>query len=177
MLSLMIDNPDKGLDRLMNQYSGCVFAIVRGKLMQCGSLEDIEECVSDVFIDFYQSITKVDLTKGSIKAYLSVIAKRKAIDRYRSLTRQPALILNDNTDAADSLNDVEDSFTATQERDEMIIGIKSLGKTDATIFIRRYYLGQSTREIAKAMLMKENTVDKHISRGLKKLKSILGGEA
>ncbi len=57
----------------------------------------------------------------------------------------------------------------------MINCIHSLGEPDSEIFIRRYYRGQSTKEIAEVFNLKENTVDKRISRGLKKLRNRFGG--
>ena len=39
-----------------------------------------------------------------------------------------------------------------------------------------YFLGQKSREIARDLNMKTNTVDKKISRGLKKLRAILEKE-
>jgi RNA polymerase sigma-70 factor (ECF subfamily) len=171
----MTRNPDKGLNCLMDQYIGLVYAIVRGRLSGSGTHEDIEECVSDVFLDLYEDIALFDLSKGSIKAYLSVIARRKAIDLYRRLVRQPDKISTDETDTADTAADVEAAFTAMQTKQSLLDSVRSLGEPEREIFIRRYYLGQSTKEIAKATRMKENTVDKRISRGLQKLKAILGG--
>ena len=50
-----------------------------------------------------------------------------------------------------------------------------LSEPDKEIFIRKYYLGQSTKIISKILGIKENTIDKKVSRGLLKLKNILKG--
>jgi RNA polymerase sigma-70 factor (ECF subfamily) len=50
-----------------------------------------------------------------------------------------------------------------------------LGEPDREIIIRKYYFGQKSKEIAGVLNLRENTVDKKISRGLKKLKILLGG--
>ena len=38
---------------LMKEYGRYVYAIVFNKLRNCGTEEDIEECVSDVFADLF----------------------------------------------------------------------------------------------------------------------------
>jgi RNA polymerase sigma-70 factor, ECF subfamily len=50
-----------------------------------------------------------------------------------------------------------------------------MGEPDHEIFIRKFYLGQSSKEIAKATGIKENTIDKKVSRGLVRLRETLGG--
>jgi len=64
---------------------------------------------------------------------------------------------------------IEDTF------ETLINEIKALGEPDSEIIIRKYYFGQSTRLIARALKLKENTVDKKVSRGLQKLRQSLGG--
>ena len=51
--------------------------------------------------------------------------------------------------------------------------IKSLGEPDSSIFIRKYYLGQRNKDIAKELGIKEGTLNTRISRGLVKLRKIL----
>jgi RNA polymerase sigma-70 factor (ECF subfamily) len=57
---------------------------------------------------------------------------------------------------------------------QIINEIKFLGEPDSEIFIRKYYFRQSTKYISKIMGIKENTIDKKVSRGLIKLKQTLG---
>ena len=47
--------------------------------------------------------------------------------------------------------------------------MEGLGEPDREIFLRKYYLGQRTKEIARALNLRENTVDQKVGRGLKKL--------
>ena len=81
LLELIKKHPNKGMNLLMNEYGGLVFYVVQKRLQN--NMNDIEECVSDVFIDFYSNINSVNLNKGSIKAFLVTIATRRAIDTYR----------------------------------------------------------------------------------------------
>lgn len=71
---------------LMQEYGRYVYTIVYNKLRSCGTNEDIEECVSDVFADLFISFEYSDDHVGDIKGYIGTLAKRTAIDYYRRLS-------------------------------------------------------------------------------------------
>jgi len=179
LLKLLKTKPEKTLDKMIKIYAGLVYTIAADKLASICSKEDVEECVSDVFYEVYRQRDLIDLQKGSIKAFIAVIAKRKAIDIYRSLKNKNNklislnCIFSENT-ISDKTN-IEQAVTEKEDQVAVIKGIKALGDPDSEIFIRKYYFGQSTKIIAKAIGIKENTIDKKISRGLVKLRELLGG--
>lgn len=125
---------------------------------------------------FFRQRETIDLHKGSIKSYLAVIAKRKAIDKYRSVKNKQTISLQEMGDAARAdTNELETAIYNRKTRDLLIQAIITLGEPDSEIFIRKYYFGESTKIIVKKLRLKENTVDKKVSRGLVKLKQALGG--
>ncbi len=63
LLTLLQKRPNEGMKELMRQYMGYCYYIVRNKLSEFPQ-EDIEECVSDVFVDAYRYREKIDLEKG-----------------------------------------------------------------------------------------------------------------
>lgn len=94
LLQLLRKKPEKGLDKMINMYSGLVYTIASDKLSLICSNEDIEECVSDVFYEVYRQREAINLQKGSIKGFIAVIAKRKAIDIYRSLKNKSSKVVS-----------------------------------------------------------------------------------
>lgn len=179
LLALLRRSPEKGLDKLMNIYTGLVYTIVFNKLQNVGTREDTEECVSDVFYAFYQKVNEIDLAKGSIKAYLAVMAKRKAIDLFRKFSKPDRQTLSLDGDELPEPSGpeagIEEKLIKEETKRLLIQEINALGEPDSEIFILKYFLGCSTRTIAEKFALKENTVDKKISRGLSKLKKGLGG--
>ena len=173
LLEDLKSDAEKGLVQLMDTYMGLVYTIVRNKLRTICSKEDIEECVSTVFYEFYKQRDSIDLNKGTIKSYLCVIAKRRAIDLYRENTKS----FNNTVQSANSTiePDSGEIIPDIETRYVLIEAIKKLGSPDSEIFIRKYYLGQSTKNIAQVFGIKENTIDKKVSRGLIKLRESLGG--
>lgn len=171
-------NPEKALDKTMDLYMGLVYYIASGTLSALSSKEDVEECVIDVFHEVYRQRAAINLDKGTVKAFIAVIAKRKAISKYRSIKNKISLTssLDEAFGATLSGNaDTEKVVVDKEYQSELIGVIKSLGEPDGEIFIRKYYFGQSTKSIAEDLGMKENTIDKKVSRGHRKLRELLGG--
>lgn len=89
LLALLRDDPERGFAMLIHSYSGYVYTIVRSKLQGCGTAEDCEETVSDVFVQFYQWMQAHPQEDVRICALLAVIAKCHSINRFYALTKQP----------------------------------------------------------------------------------------
>lgn len=171
LLELLRAEPERGLAEVLDTYSAYVYKIAYSKLGSVCSKEDIEEAVSDIFLMFYEYGRKKGFELPSVGAYLSVIAKRRSINLYKKL------ITKSETVSLDEIEDyVGESAAADSRRREIIETIKQLGEPDSEIILRRYFIGQKSREIAGDLGLKQNTVDKKISRGLKKLKEILEKE-
>lgn len=172
---LLQQNPEKGIGKVMDQYMAFVYTIVHGKLSALCTKQDIEECVSDVFLKLYQSRDNIDLEKGSLKSYLAVLSKRTAIDAFRKIQRKATELSLDEYewDLVDSHTDIENAFIQSQTSEMMIKNIKSLGEPDSQIIIYKYYFGQSSAAISKILGIKENTINKRASRALEKLRKVL----
>lgn len=177
LLDLLKNKPEKGLEKLINTYSGLVYTIIYNKLNQYLPVQDIEECVSSVFYEVYKNRSEIDLSKGTLRAYIAVVSKRRAIDLFRKNSKHvtnlvPLEIQDLESGAVNRVFSVEDEVD-TETKDMLIQAVKALGEPDTEIFIRKYYLGQNSKEISGLMGIKQNTIDKRLSRGLSKLRSIV----
>jgi RNA polymerase sigma-70 factor (ECF subfamily) len=176
LLKLLHSRPEVGLKAMMDNYMALIYTIIYNKLSGIYSKEDIEECVSDVFFEVFHYKNRIDLQKGSIKAFLAIIAKRKAIDMYRKNKNNNHVPIDDvSQDLYSVVDDVADSILLKESNLELINAIKSLGEPDSEIIIRKYYLYQSSKDISKNLGLKVNTIDKKVSRCMQKLKKVLGG--
>jgi len=64
---LMKDSPDTWQRILYDEYCAYVYAIAANKLRSCGTAEDIEECVADIFIDVFRSLRSGKNTAATLK--------------------------------------------------------------------------------------------------------------
>lgn len=176
LLKILNNKPETGLKIMMDDYMALVYTIIFNQLSNIYSKEDIEECVSDVFFEVFHYRNRIDLTRGSIKAFLAVIAKRKAIDMYRKNKNNTHIPIEDIAESLFTASDeVADSILEKESNSVLIDAVKSLGEPDSEIIIRKYYFHQSSKDISKNIGIKVNTIDKKVSRCIQKLKKILGG--
>ncbi len=175
-LELMHSSPKEGRRALIDNYSNLVYAIVLNKLKGCASREDIEDCVSDVFVTVFEAEDKFSASSGSLKSYISTIAKRTAIDAWRRLTYRQ------NT--TDHLEDTETELPSGEEDPSALLAeklekrrlweiVKALGDPDTSIIVRQYFYEQSAKEIAKALSMTAAAVQKRSVRARAKMKELL----
>lgn len=165
LLTLLRDDPERGLALLISQYGGYVYTVVRSKLSDA-SREDIEETVSDVFIKLWQWQQAHPAEPANLRALLAVIAKRHAVNRFYALNKLPV------TDNYEMLLETPQEGTPPDDSVILMQAVKELGEPDSEIILRRYYFGQSSKEIGTALGLAPNTVDQKLSRGLKKLRAL-----
>ena len=180
LLRLLHKDPSTGMEALMDQYAGLVYAVVKGRL--AGSFyvsSDIEDCVADVFSEFYTDLAKYDAKLSSIKSYLCVLARNNATDILRKRARQYGDVSLDDEDSPLQLADdvtIEGALAEDELRREVFSAIKELGAPDSSILIRKYYLGESSKEIANALNLTVSNVDTRTHRALNKLRNLFGGK-
>lgn len=175
LIELLKKDPERGMTALMKEYSGIVCTVVRGKLNGKFVAQDVEECVSDVFCEFYRKLDRYEPARGSIKAFLCILAKHTAVDYVREHNARADLLPLEEGSAGDTLcfPDAEENEETLKER--LLYEINSLPEVEREIIVRKYFLFQPSKEISKALGMKVSAVDTRVHRILKKLREKLGG--
>ncbi|MCR5730155.1 MAG: sigma-70 family RNA polymerase sigma factor [Ruminococcus sp.] len=170
-------DPSAAQTALFDEYLNYVYAIVYNKLRSCGSREDMEECVGDVFSAVFISYDRNGKFDGDLKGFIGTIASRTAIQMYRKLVRH-----SDTVYLEDELNETADT-ERVEERTErnamqrtLLRLIKSLGEPDSDIILQKYYYNMNSNEIADKHSMSPASVRMRCSRALKKLKDLLSAE-
>ncbi len=165
----------RGMETLIQAYTGYVYTICKGRLQALCSKSEIEECVADVFADVYECRNNIDEARGSLKAFICTVARKKAADAYTAKSKLLNRADIDDILLRDEGTDIEGTMLKAETAQELLRSIRELGRLDSEIFLRKYYFGQSTKEIAKAIGLKENTIDNRVSRGYAKLRRIVKG--
>ena len=178
LLMMIKADPETGVSQLMDSYMGLVVSVVRGRLSSIGSKEDIEDCVSGVFAEFYRGIDAFSPEKGTVKALLCSIAKHRASTAYfRKLRSAGDIPIEDAADEpADASPSAEELAVAAERRKALIAAIDALGEPDRSVIIRKYYLRESSTSIAKRLSMTVSAVDTRSHRALRKLRKALEGK-
>lgn len=176
LLHLMKTEPEKGIEQFMAQFTGLVYSIVAGRAGSAASEEDIEECVSDIIFEIYQKADTIDLEKGSLQAWTSVVARNRAVNLYRKRIREQGRTApQEDWESLADTADLEQAVLNADERGRLMDAVIRLGEPDSSIIFRKYYFGQRSREIARDLGMTAGAVDTRLSRAMKKLRTIWGG--
>ncbi|MEG2769210.1 MAG: RNA polymerase sigma factor [Oscillospiraceae bacterium] len=166
ILLLLRNNPETGLWELGKKYTALATAVI-GRIL-VGRSQDIEECVADTFIRIWKNANEVVTQNESIKGYVICAARSIAIDRYRKLKKEQG-----NMELEDYMPD-DKNLADTVEGSAGVAAIQreimALPQPDREIFLRRYFLYQSIKEISAVMNIGEKAVESRLFRGRKKLK-------
>lgn len=176
ILVLMKTDPEKGMLKLTEQYTALVWKVIWGKLSGICSSEDVEETVSNVFLDFYRKHSTVDLTKGSLASFLITLAQRRAIDEFRRVMRLKNIEKAMNEKSEIISLQTENTVLKNEEREFLLGSILSLGEPDSTIIYRKFYYGETYSEIGNRLGLSENAVNKRYLKAIDKLSNMMKGE-
>ena len=165
LLTAIRQDPDTGLRRAMRDYAPLVQGIARRILP--GRDLDIEECTADVFVALWRNAAQLETTAIPVRAWLIVTARNTAINRYRALQRHNDLPLTD--ELAQTIADLPADPTG-DAAEALAALVAALEPPDREIFLRKYYLMQSGKEIAAALDLSVSVVNTRLSRGRDRLR-------
>lgn len=171
LLKLLKRNPNDGIDKAIEIYAPLVKTIVI-RILGSENKQDIEECISDIFVKLWKSIDRYDADKGSLKNYIISISRFTAIDYYRRIIKNYDLLSIEENEIDANINlDKEVSKNINKE----IINktLNELKEPDREIFIRRYFLYEPVKSIAEKLNLSTKLVENTLYRGKQKLKDIL----
>ena len=162
---------ERVIGEIIEKYSRLLWPIVSVVLKNVGTEQDVEECVADVFIDLWENPDKYDAARGTLKTWLCMVARCKAIDRYRMLSRHSTVSLESAMMAGRM--GMQDALLQEETKRELVAAVNALADVEKDILIRRYYYEQKPREIAKALDMPVKQVENHLYRSKQKLRKAI----
>lgn len=173
----IMESKQDGYRCLLQEYGGYVYSIVSGVLKNTGSSEDIEECVSDVFIKLVMDTEYLENERSALKSFIGTAARNRAVDFYRKLTGRARYYSDEE------ITDLTDHFSHSITPEKMLAdkefrnyiwnSVEKLGEPDSSIITGQYMFGKSVSEIAASLSMNVMTVYKRSMRARKKLQRIL----
>ena len=170
---LAIKNRDATvLDKVINKYSKFMWKVV-GNVIPNATSQDIEECVADVFIYFWRNYDKYDSEKSTLKYWLALIARSRAINKMKIIYRNNHVSYDDNM-LIDELSEADEIFKV-EDKLLLIAAVRALNDFDRDILIRRYCKDQSISQIANELKISNKNVENRLYRTKNKLRQILVG--
>ncbi len=159
-------------DYIMEHYNKLLWVVVGNILEKAGSSEDIEDCISDVYIKLLENPRIYDHKKGSLKSFLVRVGKNLAIDKYRKLARGNLTSIQEYS-GLDNDEDPQQSILTKESREEILEALDNLKEPDKEIIVRRYFYNEKVRVISEKMDLPSKKIENTLYQGKLKLKTIL----
>lgn len=148
-------NKKLDIDKVIDDFYGYIYMIIKNSVSIYISNEDIEEIISDVFVAIWKNSNNLPKTTN-IKSYLIGIAKNVIKNKYRKTECNLSIF-----DYENSLIDNEniENIIETNEKESIInSSIKILKQEEYQIFIMFYYEQRSIKEISLKLQCSESKV-------------------
>lgn len=168
LLTLLWQRSEGAIGALAQQFGRLIYQIAHNLL---GNERDAEECVNDTYLAVWNSIPPK--RPEPLRPYICRIGRNIALNRLRSNTAQK------RGGYEISLEELAGCIPAPCMEDGQALGrtmdawLDSLNKDNRAIFLRRYWFGDSVKDIANAFNMKETAVSVRLNRLRDSLKAYL----
>lgn len=161
-------------DYIMEHYNKLLWVVVGNILEKVGSSEDIEDCISDVYIKLLENPKIYDYKKGSLKSFLVRVGKNLAIDKYRKISRSEVKTFREYSGMHDN-DDVNilQSIITKESRGKILEVVDNLKEPDREIIIRRYFHNENVKVISEKMDLPSKKIENTLYQGKLRLKTIL----
>jgi RNA polymerase sigma-70 factor (ECF subfamily) len=153
----------------INQYGNLVWSVAK---KFSPTAEDAEDAVQEVFMEIWQNAGRFDETKASEVTFISLIARRRLIDRVRKIYRQPAFQSIEDTFETQP-NVFENHILTNIEAKKAVQAMQKVRPEQRELMMLTIFEGMSHGEIAEKTNLPLGTVKTHIRRGFNSVRKIM----
>jgi RNA polymerase sigma-70 factor (ECF subfamily) len=181
LMDLIREKDEPALSKLYDRRSGFVYSLAYSIV---GNRSDAEEITEEVFFRVWQKAASFDKSRGSVMAWMAIIARRLAIDKTRSgqfKSRTKEVSINaatssDNNPVIAGKGDTA-SIEAAADAGALSDALGQLRDDYSQVVRLSYYEGLSHSKIAERLNTPLGTVKTRIREAVIQLRQILGLEA
>lgn len=150
------------LESLILEFSSPVYSLIFRILGEQANKEDIEECVSDVFVDVWNKIESFDSSKGSLKTWIFILTKYKALDYKRKLKQK--YNIQELKEYIPSQTNTLDEVLRKSQIESVLEILNSVSSVDKNIFLMKYFYYESSDSIAGKLNLTTKAVENRLRR-------------
>jgi RNA polymerase sigma-70 factor (family 1) len=169
LFDLLKDSNESAFTILYNRYWDRLLEVAFVKLQ---SQEDAEEAVQQVFIQIWNS-RKQTVIKYSFRTYISAALKYTIYAKFAERKKRNAVQFQDSVIETLADDSTRNWLQFSQVRAEIEILVAQLPEKCKMVYRLSREEGLTTKEISKSMSISEKTVEGHITKALKHIKSNL----
>jgi RNA polymerase sigma-70 factor, ECF subfamily len=162
---------DRALAEAYDQLGPAVYGAALRVLGQWTAAQDVAQ---EVFVELWSHPDRYDPAAGSLRTYLTVLARRRAIDVVRSELRRIARQeRNHRLTPHQGIASPSDEVEAAEAAGVVRAAVRLLPDSQREVVELAYFGGLSYREVALAIGIPEGTAKSRLRLALAKLESVL----
>ncbi len=154
----------------IDTYSGLVWSLSRRFL---ANEADAEEAVQEIFLELWTTADRYDRSVAAEATFISMIARRRLIDRRRKLDREPLSEPLDEVEHSLS-GDTQRVLEASAEVQRVVDVISTMKPAQQEVINMASWLGMSHGAISEQTGIPLGTVKSYMARGLTRIREALG---
>lgn len=171
---LVAGDPD-ALAELYDRYAPVVLGLARRVLRDPAAAEDVAQ---EVFVYAWREAHRYDTERGSLKAWLGVVAYRRSLDRVRAAerrTRHEGRVAAEPVSGGDPLahGHFDDQVARQWLAEKVRRAVERLPIEQRRCVELAYYGGRSYRDVAAELSIPEGTAKSRLRLALAKLEELL----
>ena len=151
-------------------YAAHHAAALRLAYLLCGNAERAEDAVAEAFVRVYRQMRRSDIRSPG--AYV----RRAVVNEVNSRFRRLAIERREAAKRTGDDRGVRSSDERLADTDEMFTALRQLSARQRTVVVLRFYEDLPEKAIADAMGISVGTVKSTLSRGMDRLRVLLGEE-
>ena len=158
------------VDECLSQYGGLVWSLARR--FHAGHA-DAEDAVQEIFIEIWRNAGRFDARVAAESTFITMIARRRLIDRYRKTKRTIDTTPVDEQQIVSSAEQ-PDHVEIREEADRARHAMRQLRPEERQVLELSVDRGMSQSQIAEFTELPLGTVKTHARRGMLRLRQLLG---
>lgn len=166
---------ETALAALYDRYAGLVYGLARRVTRDAYLAQDITQ---EVFTYLWELPDRVDLSRGTLRSYLAVVAHRRAVDEVRRSERRTRVETTKFVVEVEDGPEPEVVQAAAHEwcRRQIADVLAQLPEEQRRAVSLAYYDGQTYSQVARTLGIPEGTAKSRLRLGLGRLRVLLGDE-
>lgn len=173
ILARIANGDETAVQDCINTYGNLIWSLAKKLTARA---DDAEDAVQEVFMEVWQNAGRYDSAKSAEITFISMLARRRLIDRLRKTYRQPTVQSIDEY-IETSPNVFETQIHTKIQARRTVKAIRTLRAEQRELVLLSIYEGMSHSEIAEAKQMPLGTVKTHIRRGFDKVRAAMNTAA
>ena len=178
LLALVAQGDEASFAQLYDDLAPAVYGTIKRVLRDPSQSEEV---LQEVMVEVWRTATRFDSDKGSVAAWVSTMAHRRAVDRVRSeQSARDRTERESNKDvmvSVDPADEVVDDMNRQFERERVNSALASLTPLQRQSVELAFWGGHTHAEVSSLLDVPLGTVKTRIRDGLIRLRDSLGVES